>query len=238
MLQQPATWTWLRLLQRCGKWMLQAQWLLQQGKAGSVSVAATCNLNMLFKLQLPAARECCRLSKCCNKGSMWCIIIMYSMWLLQQHEVGDRHSNCCNRGRPGRLGKVIVATIEVCIVQASSATWLLQQLEAGGGPDAGLVNVATAWGRGRQLWVGNCCNKGQSLHLPCMLQDNFYANYSTCCSNMAALPAYTSKGKHCKHCRISNYNTKDCHWLRSPKCGSCGRFRHESADCESKQKNK
>src|SRR5882762_748190 len=46
----------------------------------------------------------------------------------------------------------------------------------------------------------------------------------------------TSKGKHCKHCGMSNHNTEDCRWLGSPKCGSCGRFGHESADCHNKRK--
>ena len=47
----------------------------------------------------------------------------------------------------------------------------------------------------------------------------------------------TSKGKHCKHCGMSNHNTEDCRWLGSPKCGSCGRFGHESANCNNKRKS-
>jgi gag-polypeptide of LTR copia-type len=46
----------------------------------------------------------------------------------------------------------------------------------------------------------------------------------------------TSKGKHCKHCGMSNHNIKDCRWLGSLRCGSCGRFRHESANCNNKHK--
>ena len=46
----------------------------------------------------------------------------------------------------------------------------------------------------------------------------------------------SSKGKHCKHCGMSNHNTVDCRWLGSSKCGTCGRFGHESTNCHNKRK--
>jgi hypothetical protein len=63
---------------------------------------------------------------------------------------------------------------------------------------------------------------------------NHHANFYITSSN-----GTPSKAKHCKHCGRSNHITDDCRWLGFPKCGTCGRFGHESADCpDNKRKAK